>query len=88
MSQDTFLPRCHSHMLGEDGRVDLVRCNELAADMAQLRELGIILTLVGSYAVGAYRYSNLSDALAQARIQRAADGDAENVSKQRLISGH
>ena len=69
--QDTFLPRCHSHMLGEDGRVDLEQCEALAADMADLRDMGIILTLVGSYAVGAYRYSNLGDALAQARIQRS-----------------
>lgn len=70
MTQDTFLPRCHSHMLGEDGRVDLIECEALAADMADLREMGVILTLIGSYAVGPYRYSNLGDALAQARIQR------------------
>lgn len=67
MKQDTFLPRCHPHMLGEDGSVDLTKCEALAADMADLREMGIILTLVGSYTVGAYHYTNLSDALAQSR---------------------
>lgn len=71
MTQDTFLPRCHSHMLGEGGRVDLAQCDALAADMADLRELGIILTLVANYTVGAYRYTNLGDALAQARNQRS-----------------
>ena len=35
--------------------------------MCELRELGIVLTLVGSYSVGAYRYSNLADAPAQVR---------------------
>lgn len=69
MTQDTFLPRCHPHMLGENGRVELAECEALAADMAELRELGVILTLVGSYSVGAYRYSNLADALAQARLR-------------------
>ncbi|MEE4210972.1 MAG: hypothetical protein V2I43_17115 [Parvularcula sp.] len=67
MEQDTFLPRCHPHMLGEDGGVDLAKCDALAADMADLRAMGIILRLVGSYTVGAYHYTNLSDALAQAR---------------------
>jgi hypothetical protein len=57
-------------MLGEDGRVELGECEALAADMADLRKMGVILTLVGSYAVGTYRYSNLRDALAQARTQR------------------
>ncbi|MBE5074034.1 hypothetical protein IM511_06920 [Erythrobacteraceae bacterium E2-1 Yellow Sea] len=71
MTQDTFLPRCHPHMIGEEGRVDLGQCEALAADMAELREMGVILTLVGSYSVGPYRYSNLADALAQARIQSA-----------------
>lgn len=70
MKKDNFLPRCHSHMLGEDGRVDMDQCEALAADMKDLREMGIILTLVGCYRVGNYRYTNLSDALAQARIQR------------------
>lgn len=69
MTQDTFLPRCHPHMLGENGRVELAECEALAADMAELRELGVILTLVASYSVGAYRYSNLGDALAQARLR-------------------
>jgi hypothetical protein len=54
-------------MLGEDGGVDLAKCDALAADMADLRAMGIILRLVGSYTVGAYHYTNLSDALAQAR---------------------
>ena len=40
MTQDTFLPRCHPHMLGENGRVELADCEALAADMAELRELG------------------------------------------------
>ena len=71
MTQDTFLPRCHSHMLGEEGRVEVEQCEALAADMAELREMGVILTLVGRYSVGAYRYSNLGDALAQARLQGA-----------------
>ena len=71
MTQDTFLPRCHPHMLGEEGQIDLARCEALAADMADLRELGIVLTLVGRYAVGAYLYTNLADALAQSRAQRA-----------------
>ena len=70
MTQDTFLPRCHSHMLGEEGGVSLAQCDALALDMADLRELGIILTLVASYSVGAYRYTNLGDALAAARNQR------------------
>jgi hypothetical protein len=54
-------------MLGEDGSVDLARCEALAADMEELRGMGIVLTLVGSYTVGAYHYTNLSDALAQSR---------------------
>lgn len=37
--------------------------------MCELRELGIVLTLVGSYSVGADRYSNLADALAQVRFR-------------------
>ena len=44
-------------------------CKALAADMCELRELGIVLTLVGSYSVGADRYSNLADALAQVRFR-------------------
>lgn len=88
MPQDTFLPRCHPHMLGEDGHVDLARCEELAADMADLKELGIILTLVGNYAVGTNRYSNLSDALAQARANRSADSNSDTRAKGRLINGH
>ncbi|MFL0355723.1 hypothetical protein ACI5KX_04525 [Erythrobacter sp. GH1-10] len=70
MANDTFLPRCHPHMLGEEGQIDLARCEALAADMKELRELGIVLTLVGNYTVGAYRYTNLGDALAQARSHR------------------
>lgn len=70
MKKDNFLPRCHSHMLGEDGRVDIGQCEALAADMKDLREMGIILTLVGNYRVGNYRYTNLKDALAEARSQR------------------
>ena len=88
MPQDAFLPRCHPHMRGEDGYVDLARCEELAADMADLKELGIILTLVGSYAVGTNRYSNLSDALAQARANRSAGRDSETIARTRLINGH
>jgi len=75
-------------MLGEDGHVDLARCEELAADMADLKDLGIILTLVASYAVGSHRYSNLSDALAQARANRAAGSDSDTTATSRLISGH
>ncbi len=71
MISDNFLPRCHPHMLGEDGGVDVSQCEALAKDMAELRGMGIILTLVGSYRVGAYRYTNLGDALAQARNQRS-----------------
>lgn len=70
MTQDTYLPRCNSHMLGDGGQVSLAQCNALAMDMADLRELGITLTLVASYTVGAYRYTNLGDALAAARNQR------------------
>ncbi|MBD2843508.1 hypothetical protein [Erythrobacter rubeus] len=88
MPQDIFLPRCHPHMLGEDGHVDLARCEELAADMADLKELGVILTLVASYAVGTDRYSNLSDALAQARANRSADTKLDTRAKGRLINGH
>jgi hypothetical protein len=75
-------------MLGEDGHVDLARCEELAADMADLREMGIIFTLVGRYAVGANQYSNLSDALAQARANRAVRRDSNATTKGRLINGH
>ncbi|WP_432200219.1 hypothetical protein ACRAQ7_11345 [Erythrobacter sp. W53] len=67
MIPDKFLPRCHPHMLCEDGGIDTSQCEALMQDMAELREMGIILTLVGSYAVGTYLYTNLSDALAQAR---------------------
>lgn len=70
MTPDKFLPRCHPHMLGEGGGVDVSQCEALAQDMAELRGLGIILTLVGSYQVGDYRYTNLADALAHARNQR------------------
>lgn len=76
MNPDTFLPRCHPHMICEDGGVDIGQCEALASDMAELREMGIVLTLVANYSVGDYRYTNLSDALAQARIartQRAID---------------
>lgn len=71
MDQDAFLARCHPHVLGEHGKMDLSKCQDLARDMTELRGLGIILTLVGSYAVGPYRYSNLKDALAQARHLRS-----------------
>ena len=87
MTRDNFLPRCHPHILGEGGNVELAQCDALSADMRELREMGIILTLVGSYAVGAYRYSNLGDALTQARIQREAE-DSEKSAKQRLMNGH
>ncbi|MBV7266425.1 hypothetical protein [Erythrobacter ani] len=70
MIPDNFLPRCHPHMLGEGGGVDISQCEALAKDMAELRGMGVILTLVGSYQVGAYRYTNLGDALAHARHQR------------------
>ena len=71
MTEDTFLARCHPHVLGEDGKMDLARCEALARDMAELRGMGIVLTLVGNYAVGPYRYSNLKDALAQARLAQS-----------------
>ncbi len=67
MTPDKFLPRCHPHMLGEQGSVDVYQCEALAQDMTELREMGIILTLVGSYTVGPYRYTNLVDALSQVR---------------------
>lgn len=72
MMKDSFLARCHPHVLGEDGHVDLGQCEALQSDMEELRELGVILTLVGSYAVGAYRYTNLGDALVQAKKHRNA----------------
>ena len=87
MKKDNFLPRCHPHMLGEDGKVDLVQCEALDADMAELREMGIILTLVGCYAVGPDRYTNLGDALAQARKTRS-ETDSDHDSSERLIVGH
>lgn len=71
MADDQFLPRCHPHILGEDGQMDLAKCEDLARDMAELRGMGVTLTLVGSYGVGQYRYSNLKDALAQARLERS-----------------
>jgi hypothetical protein len=75
MANDTFLARCHPHMLGEGGQVDLKRCQALANDMADLSEMGVTLTLVASYAVGPYRYTSLGDALAQARrMQSRGDG--------------
>lgn len=70
MPKDAFLPRCHAHMLGEEGEVSLAQCEALALDMADLRELGIVLTLVARYSVGPYRYTNLGDALAAARNHR------------------
>lgn len=73
MVNDAFLARCHPHMLGEDGQVDLKRCQALANDMAELREMGVILTLTASYAVGPYRYTSLSEALAQARRRPSPD---------------
>jgi hypothetical protein len=51
--------------------MDLAKCEALAGDMAELRGLGVVLTLVGNYAVGPYRYTNLKDALAQARLERS-----------------
>lgn len=72
MTQDTFLARCHPHILGEDGRIDIGMCEALTNDMAELRSLGVILTLVGSYAVGPYRYTNLNDAMAEARKVRSS----------------
>lgn len=71
MTVDAFLARCHPHVLGEDGKMDLAKCDDLARDMADLRGMGIILTMVGNYAVGPHRYSNLKDALAQARLKRS-----------------
>ncbi|WP_299193711.1 hypothetical protein [uncultured Erythrobacter sp.] len=70
MTPDKFLPRCHPHMLSEEGSVDAAQCEALAQDMAELREMGIILTLVANYKVGAYRYTSLPDALAEARRRR------------------
>ena len=60
-------------MLGESGQVDLKRCEALANDMADLREMGVIMTLAASYAVGPFRYTSLSDALAQARRTQSPD---------------
>lgn len=71
MTEDTFLARCHPHVLGEEGKMDLAKCEDLARDMAELRGMGIILTMVGNYTVGPYRYSNLKEALAQARLERS-----------------
>ena len=68
MAQDAFLTGCHPHIVGENGQIDLGQCQALADEMAELREMGVILTLVGSYSVGRYRYSNLRDAMAQARL--------------------
>ena len=76
MAQDQFLGRCHPHILGEDGKMDLTKCEDLARDMAELRGMGVILTLVGQYSVGRYRYSNLKDALAQARLERSENTPA------------
>ena len=71
MTEDQFLSRCHPHILGEDGKMDLAKCEDLARDMAELRGMGVILTLVGNYTVGQYRYTNLKDALAQVRQARS-----------------
>ena len=71
MTEDTFLARCHPHVLGIDGKMDLGNCEALASDMSELRDLGVVLTLVGNYVVGPYRYTNLKDALAQARLVRS-----------------
>lgn len=75
MTTDTFLARCHPHVLGEGGQIDPGQCQALANDMAELKAMGVILTLVGSYAVGPYRYTNLKDALEQSRRTRALGGN-------------
>jgi len=75
MTEPSFLIRCHSHMLGEDGRVELEQCRALANDMAELKSMGIILTLVGSYAVGPHRYTSLKDALAEVRRSKRPSDD-------------
>jgi hypothetical protein len=75
MDKDNFLARCHPHMFGEGGQVDIGQCEALANDMTELRALGVILTLSATYAVGPYRYTSLGDALAQARrMQSRGDG--------------
>ena len=74
MAKDNFLARCHPHMLGEGGQVDLKQCQALASDIVELREMGVILTLAANYAVGPYRYMSLGDALAQARRMQQSPG--------------
>jgi len=70
MNDRSFLDRCHSHVLDGEEPIDLEQCRALANDMAELRTMGVILTLVGSYAVGSYRYTSLRDALAEVRRQK------------------
>ena len=76
MAEENFLTRCHPHMLGEDGNIDLAKCEALSLDMADLRALDVSLTLVGVYSVGPYRYNNLKDALAQARLDKSLNAAA------------
>jgi hypothetical protein len=74
MGQDEFIARCRAQLVQAREGAAAGHYQALARDMAGLKELGISLTLVESYAVGPYRYTNLADAIAQA--QRAcSSGD-------------
>lgn len=70
MGQDEFIARCRAQLVEARERSAAGHYQALAQDMAGLEELGISLTLVESYAVGPYRYTNLADAIAQAQRAR------------------
>lgn len=47
------------------------------AEVAEMAHLGIVRRPVESFSVGAFRYSNLKDAVAQARRQLSAQPPSE-----------
>ena len=75
MVQQSFIARCDPHILAENSEMDAAKLNAIAGDMSHLRELGVVMTLVGNYTVGEFRYTNLKDALAQARLSQSSPAD-------------
>ena len=75
MDKDDFIARCRAQIQEQEKEVAVSHYQSLTQDMAELEELGIGLTFAEIYSVGPYRYTNLTDALEQARRMQSSGGE-------------
>jgi hypothetical protein len=75
MDKDDFIARLRARSPEGEKEAAASHYQALAQDMAELEELGIILTFAEVYSVGPYRYTNLTHVLEQARRMQSSDGE-------------